>query len=106
MREIAQTRVRYGYRMIRVLLHREGWHVGKNLVYRFYKEEVLGLRKRPSGWHRAAMHRQERFKPSSPNQVWAMDFVSDQLSDGRRFARLMHPGCVPYSSSWSTKAPG
>ncbi len=27
IREIAQTRVRYGYRMIRVLLNREGWKV-------------------------------------------------------------------------------
>ena len=49
MREIAQTRVRYGYRMIRVLLNREGWKVGKDLVYRLYKDEGLGLRKRPSG---------------------------------------------------------
>ena len=49
MREIAQTRVRYGYRMIRVLLNREGWKVGKDLVYRLYKEEGLGLRKRPTG---------------------------------------------------------
>jgi putative transposase len=31
--------VRYGYRMIRVLLNREGWQVGKDLVYRLYKEE-------------------------------------------------------------------
>ena len=46
MREIAQTRVRYGYRMIRVLLNREGWKVGKDLVYRLYKEEGLGLRGR------------------------------------------------------------
>ena len=29
IREIAQTRVRYGYRKIRVLLNREGWDVGK-----------------------------------------------------------------------------
>jgi putative transposase len=34
IREIAQTRVRYGYRKIRVLLNREGWDVGKYLVYR------------------------------------------------------------------------
>jgi putative transposase len=88
MREIAQTRVRYGYRMIRVLLNREGWKVGKDLVYRLYKEEGLGLRKRPSGRRRAVVHRQERFKPTGPNQVWAMDFVSDQLSDGRRFRSL------------------
>jgi putative transposase len=88
IREIAQTRVRYGYRMIRVLLNREGWQVGKDLVYRLYKEEGLGLRKRPAGRRRAVVHRQERFKPTGPNQVWAMDFVSDQLSDGRRFRSL------------------
>ena len=57
IREIAQTRVRYGYRMIRVLLNREGWKVGKDLVYRLYREEGLGLRKRPAGKRRAAVHR-------------------------------------------------
>lgn len=40
IREIAQARVRYGYRKIRVLLNREGWDVGKYLVYRLYKEEA------------------------------------------------------------------
>ena len=39
IREIAQTRVRYGYRKIRVLLNREGWEVGKYLVERIYREE-------------------------------------------------------------------
>jgi putative transposase len=77
IREIAQTRVRYGYRMIRVLLNREGWKADKYLVYRLYKEEGLGLRKRPAGRRRAVAHRQERFKPTGPNQVWATDFVSD-----------------------------
>ena len=88
MREIAQTRVRYGYRMIRVLLNREGWKVGKDLVYRLYKEEGLGLRMRPAGRRRAVVHREERFRPTGPNQAWAMDFVSDQFSDGRRFRAL------------------
>jgi putative transposase len=39
IREIAQVRVPYGYRKIRVLMKREGWNVGKKLVYRLYKEE-------------------------------------------------------------------
>lgn len=43
IREIAQVRVRYGYRKIRVLLNREGWKVGKKLVYRLYREEGLTL---------------------------------------------------------------
>jgi putative transposase len=77
-----------GYRMIHVPLNREGWKVGKDLVYRLYKEEGLGLRNRPAGRRRAVIHRQERFRPTGPNQAWAMDFVSDQLSDGRRFRAL------------------
>jgi putative transposase len=30
-----------------VLLNRQGWHVGRDLVYRLYKEEGLLLKKRP-----------------------------------------------------------
>lgn len=41
MREIVQTRIRYGYRRVQIMLRREGWAVSKNLVYRFYREEGL-----------------------------------------------------------------
>ena len=74
--------------MIRVLLNREGWQVGKDLEYRLYKEEGLGLCKRPAGKRRATVHRQERLRPTGPNQVWAMDFGADQLCNGRRFRSL------------------
>jgi putative transposase len=37
MREIAQIRLRYGYRRIHVLLKREGWEQGKNPAYRLYR---------------------------------------------------------------------
>ena len=88
IREIAQTRVRYGYRKIRVLLNREGWKVGKKLVYRLYREEGLTLRHKPRRKRRAALHRRERFRPTAPNEVWSLDFVADQLADGRRFRAL------------------
>ena len=88
MREIAQARVRYGYRKIRVLLNREGWQVGKYLVERIYREEGLTLRQRRKRHRRVAEHRRERFHPTGPNQVWSMDFVADQLADGRRFRAL------------------
>jgi putative transposase len=42
-----------GYRMIRVLLNREDWKVGEDLVYRLYREEGLGLRKRLDSTHDA-----------------------------------------------------
>ena len=32
MRDIAATRVRYGYRRIHILLRREGWTLGRNVV--------------------------------------------------------------------------
>ena len=48
MRELAQTRVRFGYRRLLVLLRREGWELGKKRCYRLYIEEGLALRrKRP-----------------------------------------------------------
>jgi len=88
MREMAQARVRYGYRKIRVLLNREGWGVGKSLMQRLYKEEGLGLKQRPKRRRRVAEHRRERVRPTRPNQVWSLDFMADQLIDGRRFRVL------------------
>ena len=37
IREIAQARVRYGYRRVHVLLGREGWKANHKLVYRLYQ---------------------------------------------------------------------
>ena len=88
IREIAQSRVRYGYRKIRVLLNREGWQVGKHLVYRLYREEGLALKKRPQRKRKAVKQREERFVATAPNQAWSLDFVADQLQDGRRFRCL------------------
>src|SRR5271163_801918 len=83
IREIAQARVRYGYRKIRVLLNREGWDVGKHLVYRLYKEEGLILKRmKPAGKRKAARQREEKVTATAPDQAWSMDFVSDQLQDG------------------------
>lgn len=80
IREIAQVQVRYGYRKIRVLLKREGWQVGKKLVYLLYCEEGLALRYKPRRRRCAARNPRERAKPSAPNQAWSLDFVADQLA--------------------------
>ena len=56
IREIAQSRVRYGYRKIHVLLNREGWDVGKYLVYRLYKEEGLALKRQSHRKRKAIRH--------------------------------------------------
>jgi len=56
--------------------------------YRLYKEEGLALKKRPQKRRKAIRHREERFRPTAPDQAWSVDFVADQLQDGRRFRSL------------------
>ena len=43
MKELAATRVGYGYRRLHILLRREGWAVNHKRVYRLYREENPGL---------------------------------------------------------------
>ncbi len=62
--------------------------MGKYLVERLYREEGLTLQQRRKRRRRVAEHRRERFHPTGPNQVWSMDFVADQLAEGRRFRSL------------------
>ncbi len=88
MREIAQTRVRYGYRRIQVLLKREGWQLGKHLAYRLYSEEQLQLRSKLPKRRKMVVSRQAKIKPMRANEAWSMDFVADQLADGRKFRTL------------------
>ena len=52
------------------------------------KKEGLALRQRLRRRRRVAVQRRERRQPTGPNQVWSLDFVADQLADGRRFRAL------------------
>ena len=88
IREIAQTRVRYGYRRIHVLLKREGLAVNPKRVYRLYKEMGLQLRNKTPKRRVKAKLREDRFEATQPNQTWAMDFVHDQLATGKRLRVL------------------
>ncbi len=88
MRQLAHTRVRYGYRRIHVLLRREGWRLGRDQVYRLYCEEALQLRSKRPKRRKMAVTRREKYVPRRTNQAWSMDFVSDQLTNGQRFRAL------------------
>jgi putative transposase len=87
LRDLASTRLRYGYRRLTVLLRREGWHVNTKRVYRLYREEGLELRMKKRA-KRVAHARIRLAEASYPNQRWSMDFVSDRLVDGRWFRIL------------------
>lgn len=88
IREIAQTRVRYGYRRVHVLLRREGWQVNAKRIYRLYKEMGLQLRNKTPKRRVKAKLRDDRTPATRSNETWAMDFVHDQLATGRKIRVL------------------
>lgn len=88
MREIAETRVRYGHWRIHTLLRREGWKDNHKRTYRVYKEEGLNLRSKRPRRRKAAAHRMERPVNAELYACCSMDFVSDALFDGRKFRAL------------------
>lgn len=87
LRELAGERRRFGYRRLHVMLRREGQMVNHKRVYRLYREEGLTVRKR----RRKRVSRAERLPlqvPTGPDQLWALDFVSDALAWGRKIRLL------------------
>ncbi|WP_156936936.1 IS3 family transposase [Bradyrhizobium sp. WSM2254] len=87
MRAIAHERRRFGYRRLHVLLKREGYVINHKKLFRLYREEKLAVRRR-GGRKRAIGTRAPMTVPMAPNDRWSLDFVSDQLTDGRRFRIL------------------
>jgi putative transposase len=87
MKAIAQERRRFGYRRLHVLLKREGYLINHKKLFRLYREEKLTVRRR-GGRKRAIGTRAPMLVPMTSNDRWSLDFVSDQLTCGRRFRIL------------------
>ncbi|GMG85661.1 hypothetical protein LNKW23_48860 [Paralimibaculum aggregatum] len=88
IKEICETRVRYGYRRVHVLLRREGWAANAKRVYRLYKELGLQPRNKTPKRRVKARLREDRRDAVAVNETWAMDFVHDQLATGRKLRIL------------------
>jgi putative transposase len=88
IKEICQTRVRYGYRRIHVMLQRDGWKVNQKKVRRIYNELGLQLRNKTPKRRVKAKLRDDRQESVQPNETWAMDFVHDQLATGKKIRVL------------------
>ena len=80
----ARLRFLAASRRLHLLLKREGCQVNHKKLFRIYGQERLTVRKR-GGRKRALGTRAPMLLPQSKNQRWSLDFVSDALSDGRRF---------------------
>jgi putative transposase len=80
LRELAASRVRFGYRRLTVMLRREGWPVNAKRIYRFYTADGLAVRTKV----RKKIARRARVPAQAatrPNEKWSMDFVAARLLD-------------------------
>ena len=86
LRSLATQYPRYGYLLLHSLVKGEGLVVNKKRTYRIYKEENLQVRTKK----RKKLQRPRLIMktPDGINERWSMDFVYDQLANGRRFRVL------------------
>lgn len=87
LKTLAAQGCRLGYRILHLLLRREGLTVNHKILFRIYRKERLGVRKRGC--------RKRTFGTRAPasvsqgkNHRWSLDFVSDKFSDGQHFRIL------------------
>ena len=87
LRELAGEQRRFGYRRLHAPLRAEGRLLNRKKTQRLYREEGLTVRKR-KGRKRATGSRAPILVEALPNARWSVDFVHDQLSNGRRLRIL------------------
>jgi putative transposase len=68
IREIAETRIRYGVQRIHILLRREGWLINHKKTHRIYCQEGLNLRAKRLRRHVTARHRRAHPAVTAANQ--------------------------------------
>ena len=86
MKQLAEQYPRYGYLMLHELLRREGLVINRKRTYRIYCD--LGLQVRTKRRKKLTRPRMPLEVPLSVNERWSLDFVHDQLADGRRIKIL------------------
>lgn len=70
------------------MLRREGWKVNKKRMHRWYRLEGLQLRMRMRRRKHMCLHRGPVPQAQRTHERWSMDFVHDQLANGRPFRTL------------------
>ena len=86
--EFAANKPRYGCHRLHQPLLRNGLTVNHKRTERIYREEGLSLRKKSKKKRYKNDLRVPLDLPSATNDLWSMDFVSDQLADSDRFRSL------------------
>ena len=100
---------RYGYRRVTVMLHREGWHVGTDMVQRYRRSQGLQVRERQCKMRRLGLSTADRQRAEHPRHVWSWDFIQDRTENGSAFKMLTiideySRECLKIWPSWSIRA--
>jgi putative transposase len=93
IKDICETRVRYGYRRVHVLLQRDGWTINVKRVHRLYRELSLQLRNKTPKRRVKAKLREDRTQARQINETWAISRTTTGLSWLRTPA--LNPGKSP-----------
>ncbi len=86
LKKLAELYPKYGCPTLHDMLVIEGEVRNRKRTYRIYREE--GLQVRTKRRKKLTRPRIPMLVPDAVNQRWSMDFVSDQLANGRRFRVL------------------
>jgi len=86
LKQLGEQYPRYGYLILHALLKAEDLVINRKRTYRLYTE--LGMQVRTKKRKKLIRPRLPMAVPTQPNQRWSLDFVSDQLADGRRIRIL------------------
>lgn len=88
IKEVTQTRLRYGCRRAHILLRPRRPQGQRQTDLPPYREEGLSLRLKRPRRNEAAQLRQPKQLAGAINEIWSMNFVADALLDGRKLRML------------------
>lgn len=86
LKELGEQYPRYGSPLLHAMLRQEGLVKNHKQTYRLYTEERLQVRTKRR--KKLSQPRVPMVIPSRCNERWSVDFMSDQLADGRRIRVL------------------
>lgn len=86
LKALGEQYPRYGYLMLHAMLKAEGVVINRKRTYRVYSE--LGMQVRTKRRKKLVRPRIPMAVPTEVNERWSLDFVHDQLADGRRIRIL------------------
>ena len=88
LQQLASKHPSYGFRKCYAMLRRGGRPDNRKRVYRVYRLLKLNLRRRKGKRRLPDRVKQPLEQQPLPNQVWAMDFMSDSLACGGKVRTL------------------